>query len=137
MDNFMLGGTPIIIVPDTVIQKRKHKKNRINKKWRKRYGVYVYKKMKDGEVLSFDGKLYMNDYTYTKLKTELMYRSFILLLDNYLTKYSSVHNSKSSNSIHLPSTFFLLCFLCTSHKLTKSPFCNLLFFHILLLIFIH
>lgn len=44
MDNFMLGGTPIIIVPDTVIQKRKHKKNRINKKWRKRYGVYVYKK---------------------------------------------------------------------------------------------
>lgn len=77
MDNFMLGGTPIIIVPDTVIQKRKHKKNRINKKWRKRYGVYVYKKMKDGEVLSFDGKLYMNDYTYTKLKTELMYRSLL------------------------------------------------------------
>ena len=77
MDNFMLGGTPIIIVPDTVIQKRKHKKNRINKKWRKRYGVYVYKKMKDGEVLSFDGKFYMNDYTYTKLKTELMYRSLL------------------------------------------------------------
>lgn len=33
--------------------------------------------MKDGGVLSFDGKLYMNDYTYTKLKTELMYRSLL------------------------------------------------------------
>lgn len=77
MNTFMYCGMPVIIIPDTVIQRRKHKKKRINKKWKKKYGVSVYKKMKDGEVISFDGKLYMNDCTYTKLKTELMYRGLL------------------------------------------------------------
>ena len=77
MNNFMLDGTPVIIIPDIVIQNRKHKKKRINKKWKKRYGVSVYKKLRDGQVFSINKKLYMNNYTYTRLKTELSYRSLL------------------------------------------------------------
>ena len=73
----MLDGTPVIIIPDIVIQNRKHKKKRINKKWKKRYGVSVYKKLRDGQVFSINKKLYMNNYTYTRLKTELSYRSLL------------------------------------------------------------
>lgn len=67
----MLCGMRIIIVQDAVIQNRRHKKKRINKKWRKRYGVSVQKRMKDGQTIMLGDNLYMNSDTYLKLKTEI------------------------------------------------------------------
>ena len=67
----MLCGMRIIIVQDAVIQNRRHKKKRINKKWRKRYGVSVHKRMKDGQTIMLGDNLYMNSDTYLKLKTEI------------------------------------------------------------------
>lgn len=67
----MLCGMRIIIVQDAVIQNRRHKKKRINKKWRKRYGVSVQKRMKDGQIIMLGDNLYMNSDTYLKLKTEI------------------------------------------------------------------
>ena len=66
-----LGGTPIIIVPTRKIQNRTHKKKRINKKWAKRYGFIIYERLENGETYMMDGKLYMNQHTYTQLKTSI------------------------------------------------------------------
>ncbi len=71
MEYSMLCGMRIIIVQDAVIQNRRHKKKRINKKWRKRYGVSVQKRMKDGQTIMLGDNLYMNSDTYLKLKTEI------------------------------------------------------------------
>ena len=71
MEYQMLSGMRIMIVQDIVIQKRRHKKKRINKKWRKRYGVSVRKRVKDGEVIMIGERLYMNNDTYLKLEKEL------------------------------------------------------------------
>lgn len=68
----MLDGIRIIIVQDAVIQKRKHKKKRINKKWKKRFGVSVHKRMEDGIAIRVGGNLYMNNDTYLKLEKELV-----------------------------------------------------------------
>nr|DAH40272.1 MAG TPA: hypothetical protein [Bacteriophage sp.] len=68
MEYSMLCGMRIIIVQDAVIQNRRHKKKRINKKWRKRYGVSVQKRMEDGQTIMFGENLYMNSDTYLKLK---------------------------------------------------------------------
>lgn len=66
-----INGTPIIIVPTRKIQNRTHKKKRINKKWAKRYGFIVFETLKNGETFMMDGKLYMNQHTYTQLKTSI------------------------------------------------------------------
>lgn len=63
-------GIPIIIMPVREYQNRKHKKKRINKKWRKRYGVTGYSLIEDGEVISYNGQLTMNKKTYDRLKGE-------------------------------------------------------------------
>ena len=63
-----ISGTPIIIVPTIKIQNRTHKKNRINKKWAKRYGFTIYERLKNGETYMMDGKLYMNQHTCETLK---------------------------------------------------------------------
>lgn len=47
------------------VQKRTHKKNRINKKWRKRYG---YKPWYEIYCVLIDNCLYMNPYTLNVLK---------------------------------------------------------------------
>ena len=51
--------------------RRKHKKKRINKKWRKRYGVYTYG-FEPMTVVSVDGKLYMSRRTYSILKAKVI-----------------------------------------------------------------
>ena len=68
----MLCGMRIIIVQDVVIQNRRHKRKRINKKWRKRFGVSVHKRMKDGMAIRVGGNLYMNNDTYLELEKELV-----------------------------------------------------------------
>ena len=48
------------------IQKRKHKKRRINKKWLKRYG---YKSVPDNDkMIVFNNKLFMTKGAYEKVK---------------------------------------------------------------------
>ena len=72
-----LIGTPIIIVPTRKIQNRTHKKKRINKKWAKRYGFTISETLKNGETYMMDGKLYMNQHTYTKLKTSIEFENLL------------------------------------------------------------
>lgn len=64
----LLTGYPIYIVTKE-IQRRKHHNKRINKKWRKRYGVIEYNSMPHGEVLfnEIDRVFYMTKKTYIEL----------------------------------------------------------------------
>ena len=51
------------------IQRRKHKKRRINKKWLKRYG---YKCVPDNDkIIVFNNKLFMTKGAYERVKKEL------------------------------------------------------------------
>lgn len=62
------AGIPIIVIPDKKVQKRKHKRKRINKKWLKRYGYNIIPSpFEDDKIISMDGKLYMNSRTYQVL----------------------------------------------------------------------
>ena len=72
-----LNGTPIIIVPTRKIQNRTLKKKRINKKWAKRYGFTISETLKNGETYMMDGKLYMNQHTYTQLKTSIEFENLL------------------------------------------------------------
>lgn len=47
------------------VQRRTHKKHRINKKWLKRYG---YKFVSDGRTFIFDNKIIMHQDTWNKIK---------------------------------------------------------------------
>ena len=71
-----LGGTPIIVTTRK-IQNRTHKKKRINKKWAKRYGFTISETLKNGETYMMDGKLYMNQHTYTQLKTSIEFENLL------------------------------------------------------------
>lgn len=65
------AGVPIIVIPDSKKQNRTHRKNRINKKWAKRYGYTQYNSMEDNQVVSLNGNMYMNPRTYYKMKSLL------------------------------------------------------------------
>ena len=56
---------------------KSHKKKRINKKWAKRYGFTIYETFKNGETYMIDGKLYMNQHTYTQLKTSIEFENLL------------------------------------------------------------
>lgn len=62
-------GIPIHIATKEY-QRRKHHKKRINKKWRKRYGVIEYNSMPHGQVIfnEFDRVLYMTKKTFEEVK---------------------------------------------------------------------
>lgn len=64
----LLTGYPIYIATKEV-QCRKHPKKRINKKWRKRYGVIELNSMPHGEVIMMNnGVIWMTKRTYQELK---------------------------------------------------------------------
>ena len=64
----LLTGYPIYIATQE-FQRRKHHKKRINKKWRKRYGMIELNSMPHGEVIMMDnGVLWMTKRTYQELK---------------------------------------------------------------------
>lgn len=74
--NGILGtytGVPIVVVPDSKKQNRTHKKNRINKKWAKRYGFTVHNLFNDDEIITMSGSMYMNPRTYYKVKSLVPY----------------------------------------------------------------
>lgn len=62
-----IQGMPIYITTEEY-QRRRHRKKRINKKWRKRYGVIEINKLPHGEVICLDGILYMTKKTFMELK---------------------------------------------------------------------
>ena len=72
MNNYeaLLTGYPIYIATKEY-QRRKHHKKRINKKWRKRYGVVEINKMPHGQVMMYDGALWMTKQTFQELKNVL------------------------------------------------------------------
>ena len=63
------GGIPVFIATKEY-QRRKHHKKRINKKWRKRYGVIEYNSMPHGQVVfnEVDRVLYMTKKTFEEVK---------------------------------------------------------------------
>lgn len=65
----LLMGYPIYIATKEV-QCRKHPKKRINKKWRKRYGVIEYDFMPHGQIIfnEIDRAYYMTKKTFDELK---------------------------------------------------------------------
>lgn len=65
----LLMGYPIYIATKEV-QCRKHSKKRINKKWRKRYGVIEYDFMPHGQIIfnEIDRAYYMTKKTFDELK---------------------------------------------------------------------
>jgi 3-deoxy-D-manno-octulosonic-acid transferase len=64
----LLTGYPIYIATQE-FQRRKHKKKRINKKWRKRYGCYELNLMPHGEIVMMDnGVIWMIKRTFENLK---------------------------------------------------------------------
>lgn len=65
----LLTGYPIYIATQEV-QRRKHRKKRINKKWRKRYGVIEYNSMPHGEIIfnEIDRVFYMTKKTLQELQ---------------------------------------------------------------------
>lgn len=67
----MLYGHPIYIATQT-IQRRKHHKRRINKKWRKKYGCYEVDLIpNDKAVMMPDGTLWMTKRAYEALLSQL------------------------------------------------------------------
>lgn len=66
----LLTGYPVYIATKE-IQRRKHRKKRIDKKWRKRYGVIELNYMPHGEVVMMDnGVLWMTKRTFEQIKKE-------------------------------------------------------------------
>ena len=65
----IFGGVPIVIMPGSKIQNRKHRKKRINKKWAKRYGFTYYDMIDYGNTMIFGGKVYMSQRTYDSMYT--------------------------------------------------------------------
>lgn len=65
----LLTGNPIHIATKEV-QRRKHPKKRINKKWRKKYGTIEYNSMPHGQVFfnEVDQVFYMTRKTFKELK---------------------------------------------------------------------
>lgn len=52
-------------------QCRRHHKKRINKKWRKRYGVIETNMMPDGQLIKINDELFMTKKTFQDLKKAL------------------------------------------------------------------
>lgn len=64
----LLTGHPIYIATKE-IQRRKHHKKRINKKWKKRYGYHEINMMPHNEVVMMDnGVIWMTKRTFESLK---------------------------------------------------------------------
>ena len=67
----LLTGYPIFIATKE-IQRRKHHKKRINKKWLKRYGVIELNSMPHGQVTMMDnGVICMTKRTFESLKKSI------------------------------------------------------------------
>lgn len=82
--DFFLSNTPIIL-EGSKVQKRKHRKKRINKKYAKRYGFEYISNLKNGDVLYYNGALYMNIFTYESLSLDKMTKIYDALNNgNYL-----------------------------------------------------
>ena len=63
----LLTGYSIYIATQE-FQRRKHRKKRINKKWRKRYGIVELNSMPHGEVVMMDGVLWMTKRTFEQIR---------------------------------------------------------------------
>jgi hypothetical protein len=65
------NGYPVYIATKE-FQKRKHRKKRINKKWRKRYGCYELNLMPHNQVIMMDnGVIYMTKRTFESFKKHI------------------------------------------------------------------
>jgi len=62
-----------IIITTRVQQLRKHRKRRINKKWRKRYGVMEYNPIPEGQIVVHDGTMYMSRKDFYLLEQTFRY----------------------------------------------------------------
>lgn len=58
---------PIHIATKT-LQKRKHHKKRINKKWLKRYGCYEINMMPHNKIIMANGKIFITKRTWEQMQ---------------------------------------------------------------------
>lgn len=68
--SLLLEGYPIYIATQE-FQRRKHRKKRINKKWRKRYGTIEFNGMPHGAVIMDNGVIWMTKRTFENLKKSI------------------------------------------------------------------
>ena len=66
----LLMGCPIRIATKEV-QRRKHHKKRINKKWAKRYGFIEVDYIPQGKVITTDGAIWMTRKDFNEFKRRL------------------------------------------------------------------
>lgn len=67
---YMIDGYPIIQSEYCceIVQARKHKKKRINKKWLKRYGL---KRIPSKDIIVANGRILVHPKTFAKLREQL------------------------------------------------------------------
>lgn len=65
-NNIPLGGIPIILTTKS-IQRKKHRKKRINKKWAKKYG-FIEIDVQADEIIFSEDKLFVTKRGFEKLK---------------------------------------------------------------------
>ncbi len=65
--SLLFNGIPVIVTTQTR-QRRIHKRNRINKKWKKRYGM-IRHEVQDCDIMfnKFDGRFYVTETGYNNL----------------------------------------------------------------------
>ena len=70
MSDYSYNGYPIKIIQEHEQgeQKRKHKKKRINKKWKKKYGVYAVQYLDKNQVLFVNGEIVMSRKIFNEIK---------------------------------------------------------------------
>lgn len=85
-------GTPVIVTTKT-IQRRKHRKKRINKKWAKRYGFREIE-FQNEEIVFFDGKLYVTKNGLEKLKKACVDGQSTKSAERRFTKDAYIANKK-------------------------------------------
>lgn len=65
----LLTGYPIYIATKE-IQRRKHHKKRINKKWKKKYGFIELNSMPHGSVIMTDKGVWMTKKTFEQIRSD-------------------------------------------------------------------
>ena len=95
MSDYSYNGYPIKIIQEHEQgeQKRKHKKKRINKKWKKRYGVYETQYLDKNQVLFVNGEIVISRKIFNEIKKildngRIATKEESLSIDNYIKEHS-------------------------------------------------
>ena len=116
----LLGMTVYIISEhDEGEQVRKHKKRRINKKWKKRYGVY-HSPLKPGQIaIAWSGILLMTRPTYQKVKKILSQKTDVIIPTPLVGDYFYYQPPKGRSCGRC--TLVGMCQYCPENRIWRRP----------------